>query len=282
MKLSDLLAKVGLILCVLALLLIFVLPLYLIIINTMKTYEQIYNPRLVIPLVQFLPDFKTYLPPPAGLFKPEYMVWIFNSLTIGLVTATISVVTSLPAAYAISRMQFKFKTFFSKFVLFIYMFPGTFLMVGYMKLMGGFGLFNNPVAVAIIDATFASPYCVWLLGGYLTSLPREIEEAAAIDGCSFVQILLRIVLPIMSPAIIASAMYAFIIGWDEYLYALLLLNKQSAWNLNVGMATLVVGDYAPWNQLFTLATLDTLPPVILFTIIQKYIVSGLAAGAMKA
>jgi multiple sugar transport system permease protein len=279
MKISKLSEKVVLTFFTLLILLIFLFPMYLLFANSLKSYVQIYDPRLLVP---FPPNLEAYLPPPLGFFKPGYLVWVFNSLTISVVTAVISIGVSLPAAYAIGRMQFRFKTPFSKSVLLMYMFPSSFLMVGYMKLIGGVGLFNSPFAVALIDAAFASPYCVWLLGGYLTGLAKEIEESAAMDGCNFVQILIKIVLPIMLPAIIASAMYAFIIGWDEYLYALLFLNNEVTWNLNVGMATLVVGDYAPWNQLFALATLDTLPPIIIFIFIQKYIVSGLSAGAMKA
>jgi len=278
MRLTDAVAKFGLILFVIVIILIWFFPPLLMFLNSLKTYEEIYNPSHVFPPN---PTIVTYLPSPAGMFEFIYFLWISNSVTIGLATMTISVGASLPAAYAVSRMQFKIKTFFSKSVLLMYLFPSSFLFIGYMKLIGGLGLFNNPLAVALIDSAYASPYCMWLLGGYLSSLPREIEESAFIDGCNRMQVLLKIVIPIMMPGIIAAAMYSFIIGWDDYLYALLFLNEKHTWNLNIGMMNLVIGDYAPWNQLFTLATIDIIPPVILFMIIQRYIVSGLAAGSVK-
>ncbi|MEM3714687.1 MAG: carbohydrate ABC transporter permease [Nitrososphaeria archaeon] len=279
MKFKNILNNVFFLIFLVVVTIIWFFPPFLMFLNSLKTYEEIYNPRFLLPPK---PTLINYLPYPLGVADPLYFIWIFNSTIIGFGTALISVGASLPAAYAVSRMQFKLKTFFSKSVLLMYLFPSSFLFIGYMKLIGGLGLYNNPLIIALIDSAIASPYCMWLLGGYLTvAAPKEIEEAAYIDGCNRFQVLLKIIFPIMIPGIIAALMYAFVIGWDEYLYALLFLNEKNTWNLNIGMSNLVIGDYAPWNQLFALATINVIPPTVLFMIIQNRIVMGLAAGATK-
>lgn len=235
-------------------------------------------------LFQFPPKFLPSITPAAYLDyikNSAILQWMINSLYVGCISTLLSTVFALPAAYSISRFSYRGKPAMIFLVLLTQMLPPVLLSIPVYIIFAKLGLTNTLTVLIIIYTATTMPIGIWFLKGFFDSIPREMEEAAAIDGSSVLKTLVLILLPMLKPGIVATATWSFIIAWDEYLYAYTLVENNKLWTLSVGLAA-YMGQYStPWNEIMMGAALATLPVVILFMFFQKHLVSGLTAGAVK-
>jgi multiple sugar transport system permease protein len=161
------------------------------------------------------------------------------------------------------------------------MFAPTALVVGLYREFFELGLINTYTALILTNAAFNLAFAVWILRAFFASIPREIEEAAAVDGCGRVRLLLGIVLPLARPGIVTAAIFAFIAAWNEYVVALTLMTDAARKPLTVGITSYVTAYVQHWNALFAASLIAIVPVVILFALIERHLVSGLTAGSLK-
>jgi multiple sugar transport system permease protein len=161
------------------------------------------------------------------------------------------------------------------------MVPSSFIVIPFYGLMVKYGLVNSYWSVILAETTFATPYCIWVLSEFFKTVPVEIEEAAIVDGASRLRIFTSIVLPLTAPALVALGMYAFIFSWNEFLYVLVLMNSNQLFTVPIGLSWYLNQDSIPWGMMMAESTLFSIPPIVFYFIFQRYMVSGLALGAVK-
>ena len=212
--------------------------------------------------------------------------WLFgrqlwNSVVISTATTVVGVFLSVSAAYALSRMRFPGREGFLRTLLLSQMFPGVAVAVPLYYLLGQLGLLNSWVGLTLVYATTAVPFCAHLLKGYFDTIPKEIEEAAALDGASPGLIFWRIVLPLARPGIAVTALFSFLTAWNEFILAATFLGDEASYTLPVALQQ-YVGDYSTeWGKFAAGAILVSLPVTALFYAVQKHLVGGLTAGGVK-
>jgi len=206
---------------------------------------------------------------------------IANSLLLCLVSVLISTVLAVNAAYAFSRLRFPGKRSLFASVLFGQTFPWIVLVTPIFILCARLGLLNNPVSMIFVYVAVTLPFSIYLLVGYLRAVPRSLDEAAIIDGATQLQIVWRIVLPIMLPGIVATATYAFLLCWSEYLFALALLTQDELKTMPLALYAYFGENVTEWGSVMAASALTTLPTLLLFLPLQARMTSGLAAGSVK-
>lgn len=207
--------------------------------------------------------------------------YLFNSLLVVTVSTVIAVAFSCFAAYGLSRFEFRGKGSFVTFLLVTQMFPAVMLLVPYFQIISNVGLYNTYTALIVTYVAFSIPFSTWMMWGYMASIPKELDESAAIDGCSPFTTFIRIVLPLIRPGIIATAIYSFITGWNEYIYALALVQSDDMKTLPIGITALASNDRLDYNALMATSLIAVIPMLIIFIFFQRHLVSGLSAGAVK-
>jgi ABC-type glycerol-3-phosphate transport system permease component len=206
---------------------------------------------------------------------------IFNSLYLCIGAVLISTFVSVLAAYAFSRMRFRAKRYIFGSVLLGQCFPWIILVTPLFILFAQLGLLNNHLSMLFVYTAISIPFSIYLLVGYLESVPRELDEAAIIDGCSRFGVIWRIVFPIMLPGVVATATYAFMLCWTEYLFALAFLTKMPLKTMPLGLYAFFGEDTAEWGNIMAASALTTLPTLLLFLPLQTRLAAGLAAGSVK-
>ena len=214
-------------------------------------------------------------------FLYHFWLQMWNSLVISVGTAAITLFVATFAAFAISRLRMKGGRLVMNLALLTYFIPAAFLAVPMYKTMGMYGLLNNDWSLVLAMATLSSPYAIWILRQASDKLPVELDEAAMIDGASPFQLFRLIYLPLMVPSLIAVGTYALLLAWNEYLYAFLLLSKDTAITLPVALGNFLSADDSPWELLMTAGFLYALPPAAIYYAFRRYMSSGLTAGAVK-
>jgi ABC-type glycerol-3-phosphate transport system permease component len=196
----------------------------------------------------------------------------------------LSVVISGLGAYGLARLRFRGNRLLGRLVLFAYVVPPVLLAVPMFVVLAKLGLVNSLVGLTLAHLTFAIPFCVWILRGFFLSLPVELEDAAMVDGCTRLMAFLRIVVPLSLPGLVAAAMFAFLLSWNEYFYALVFLQSDAQMTLPIGIQTtyfnLSMGP-ADWLHLLSASVLACIPVFVLFAGLQRWLVSGLTAGAVR-
>ena len=215
------------------------------------------------------------------LRDPEFQSWLTVSLVVALVSTVLVLVAAVPAAYHTARHRFPGRAAFLFLVLVTQMFAPTALVVGLYREFFELGLINTSTALIAVNAAFNLAFAIWILRAFFASIPREIEEAAAVDGCGTAGTLFRIILPVAMPGIVTAAIFAFIAAWNEYIVALTLMTDTSMRPLTVGITSYVTAYVQHWDLLFAASTIAIVPVVILFALIEPYLVGGLTAGSMK-
>jgi ABC-type glycerol-3-phosphate transport system permease component len=204
-----------------------------------------------------------------------------NSVIVSFGTTVVVLLAGTWGAYALARLNFRGKRSFGLSLLLVQFFPGVLLIIPLFVVLTNLRLADSLLGLIVAYSTVTLPFVVWLLRGYFLSIPHELEDAARIDGCSYVGVLFRIVFPIAAPGIAASATLAFVHAWNEFLFAYVLINDTEKRVLAVGLSSYVEQFTTDYSGLFAMATLTTLPVVIVFMVFQRYLVGGLAAGAVK-
>src|SRR5215470_5624921 len=204
-----------------------------------------------------------------------------NSLAIAVATGVITLLIATFAAFAISRLKVRGGRLVMNLALFTYFIPAAFLAVPMYRTMGLYGLLNNQWALILAMVTIAAPYAIWVLKQSSDQLPVELDEAAIMDGASPMQLLWFVYVPLMAPALVAIGTYALLLAWNEYLYAFLLLSKDTTVTLPVGLGNFLAADDSPWELLMTTGLIYALPPAAIYYVFRRYMVSGLTQGAVK-
>lgn len=209
------------------------------------------------------------------------LLWLFNSSIITLSTATLGVAISAPAGYSLSRFRERGQSLLGYTLLFSRTLPGTLLVIPIFITFSRIGLLNSLASVVAMNLVIIVPFSTWMMKSYFDSVPRDIEEAALVDGCTRWGALVRIILPISRPAVAATFAYASILSWSDFLFARTLLSDTAQWTVTVGIASFI-GQYSVnWNGLMAIGLLSIIPLAILFFALEPFLVSGIGSGAVK-
>src|SRR5437867_697907 len=202
-------------------------------------------------------------------------------LSVALASTALVVLAAVPAAYYTARHRFRGRTAFLFLVLVTQMFSPTALVVGLHREFFELGLINTYAALILTNAAFNLAFAIWILRAFFASIPREIEDAAAVDGCGRLRVLVRIVLPLSLPGVVTAGIFAFIAAWNEYIVALTLMTDPDKRPLTVGITSYVTAYVQHWNSLFAASIIPIVPVVVLFAVIERHLVGGLTAGSVK-
>jgi multiple sugar transport system permease protein len=210
-----------------------------------------------------------------------YAHYMLNSFWVALATTTISVMIASLAGYGFSRFRLPAARPLLFFVLSTQMVPAIVVLLSYFRVVAAAGLFNTLTSLVITYTASVLPYAVWMMQGSFDGIPRELEEAAFIDGASHLGAFLRIVLPVSAPGIIATAIFCFLQAWNEFTFAYVLTSSDEKYTISVGIAH-VFGEYSvAWNELMAVGMVTSIVPITLYFLTSRYLVSGLTAGALK-
>lgn len=215
------------------------------------------------------------------LSTSAYPTYLINSLVVAAASTVLTVALALPAAYAFFRMKLPLREGLYRAILLAYAFPGVIVLIPMYGLFARVGLIDSLVALVFVNTAFALPFSIWMLRSFLASVPRDIEDAAIVDGASTRVVLTKIMLPLIAPGIASVAVFAFVSSWTEYLFASVMIVSDANRTIPVGFAG-IIGQYQiDWGLLLAGATLAIVPVVILFAIVGRNFVSGLTDGAVK-
>jgi len=253
-------------------------PFYWMAITSIKPNRELYNPR-IMPLIVHQPTLKHYY----DLFEQtNFLVWTYNTMLVAVVTTVISLVLGVMIAYPLARMRFPGAAVVAIGVAATYLVPQPLLFIPMADIIIRLDLGNTLSAVMLTYPTLLIPFCAWLLMGYFKSVPRELEEAARIDGASRWQAMLRVVLPLCTPGLLSAGIFAFTLAQNEFLYALIFLTNSEVRTVPVGaIAELIRGDVFYWGQLMAAALLGSIPVALIYSFFVDYYVAGLTAGSVK-
>ena len=211
----------------------------------------------------------------------RFLNWLKTSLLVATSSTIIVVLVAVPAAYFTARFRFAGRTAFLFLVLVTQMFSPTSLVVGLYREFFDLNLVNTYLAIILTNSAFNLAFAVWILHGFFSSIPKEVEEAAHLDGCSRFGTHTRIMLPLTMPGVVTAVIFTFIAAWNEYVVALTLMLDDAKKPLTVGITSYVTGYEQHWDQLFAASIIAIIPVVILFAFIEKHLVGGLTAGSIK-
>ncbi len=210
-----------------------------------------------------------------------FLTWYKNSIIVTIATTFVAVLVAIFGAYALSRFKFRGRKLLATSVLATQLFPGVLLAIPIYVLFARMGLLNTYQGLILSYVTKALPFSIWMLWGYFDSIPEELEESAMVDGLGRVATIFRITLPLAAPGLAAVALFAFVLSWEEFLYALLIMGPDSMITLTVGASRLVGSQSVLWGKIMAYSVMMTLPTAIFFVFLQKYLVHGLTAGSVK-
>ncbi|MFD0773639.1 carbohydrate ABC transporter permease [Streptomonospora algeriensis] len=257
-----------------------IMPLYVLVVTSVKPLENVRG------LFTWLPDRITFQPYVDMWSTIPLARYLTNSLIVTVTATVLALAIAVLAAYPVARLRFRGKRLFSMTVLSTQMFPGIlfllplFLMFVQGEQLLGIQLTGSYTGLIITYLTFALPFSIWMLAGYISAIPEGLEEAAMIDGTSRIGALFRVILPVARPGILAVGVFAFITAWGEVLFASVLTDTQTR-TLSIGLKLYTSQTDTLWNQLLAASLTISLPVIIAFMLVQRHLVSGLSAGAVK-
>lgn len=257
-------------------LLFLLLPFYWMVLTSLKTRNELLNTPN--PWWVFHPSLNSFY---TLLTQTQYPQWFLNTLFVSVGATVLSIVVSYCAAFAIVRLKFRGARVLSTAIFFSYVVPPAILFIPLAAVLVKLHWFDKLWALIPIYATFLVPFCTWLLIGFLRSIPRELEEAALVDGASWPRIMIKVILPLSVPGLISATIFSFTLSWNEYLYALIYMFSSANKTISVGLTTeLMRGDVFQWGQLMAGSLLGTLPVVLVYFFFVEYYVAGMS-GALK-
>lgn len=271
-KLTDTASYV--ILIIFAILVIF--PMFWIVSTSIKNPEELMTvPPTIIPKHPTLQAFKQVW------VDHPFLAYFRNSFMVVSLATLISVTFSCFAAYGISRFKFRGRGFFMGFLLTSQLFPSIMLLIPFYKIYMKFNLINTHTALVLTYISFTIPFCTWIMRGYFAGISRDLDRAAEIDGAGRFRVFFSVILPLAWPGIAATTIYSFIAGWNEYIFALVLTQDEEMKTVPVGIGQLI-GEYRiDWAQLMSASLYAVIPLAIIFIFFNRYLISGLSAGAVK-
>lgn len=267
----------GLYITVIAVAGIILFPIYWLFITALASTEELSS----LP-PSFLPGS-----PDWGIFSKvlaerPIVLWLFNSTIVAFGSVALSMFVSVLAGYGLSRFRVRGGQSLGLFILTAKMLPATLLVIPLFAVFRNLGMIGSLWTVIIAHSTLIIPFTTWMLKGYFDTIPRELEQAAMVDGCSPMSAMVRVVLPISTPGLAATALYAFVLSWADYAYARTFLQgEQTNWTANMGIASMR-GEYtSDWNEISAAAIFVAIPIMLIYLFLERYLVGGLTAGAEK-
>ena len=251
------------------------IPLYWMVTTAIKTNAELYEDFSYFPRRPTLENFQRVI------VREDLLTNIRNSFSVAMTTTCITVMVSAMAAYSIVRYHYPGRDWIGRLILFKYLLPSAMLFVPLYVIVTALGVGNTQQGLMLTYLTFTIPFCTWMLMGYFRGVPSELEEQAMVDGCTKMGAMLRILLPLSAPGLVASAIFSFTLAWNEFLLALVITTDQRTMTVPIKLSMMVVGDQYIWGQLMAGAVLASIPVAILYFIGQRFVVQGLAAGAVK-
>jgi N,N'-diacetylchitobiose transport system permease protein len=260
-----------------------VFPVFWMISTAFKSNDQIYSFNPV-----WFPRHPTLSHFTDAIHRQYFWTDVKNSVIVVVVTVALALVLAFFAALALAKYRFTGRKLFIVLVIGIQMLPPAGLIIPLYILLGdvpvlGINLVNKLAGVILVYLTFALPFCVWTLRGFLLGIPKDLEEAAMVDGSTRLGAFVRILLPLVAPGLVATSVFAFILSWNEYIFATTLLHDGRTQTITVWLSYLYGGNrFVDWGQIMAASTLIAIPVVIFFLLVQRRIAFGLTAGAVKA
>jgi multiple sugar transport system permease protein len=222
------------------------------------------------------------------LTSPTFLTFFKNSFAVSIITVAVTMVVSVLAAFSLTRMRFLGSTVLATGVFLTYLIPDTLLFIpmfktfSFLRELTGIQFINHWWVLCIIYPTLTVPFCTWILIGYFSSIPKELDEAAIVDGASYGQILTKVFLPVALPGLIAATIFAFTVAWAQFLYPLAFTTTTDQLVLSVGIVTtLIKGDVFNWGQIMAGTLLGAAPPLLIYAFLMDYYIAGLTSGATK-
>jgi len=257
----------------------FLFPLYWMLLTSFKQDSEITSLKGIPLIINSAPTLDHYK---FILFETRYVQWFWNSFQIAAVVTIITMVVSVLGAYAISRLRFFGSRHFGVGIFCTYLVPPALLFIPFYKVVGLLGLLNTKWCLLFLYPTLTVPFCTWILIGYFTAIPKALDEAAFVDGATYIQMLTRVFLPVAAPGLIAATLFAFTVSWAQFLYPLAFIYRDEEKVLTNGIyTTLIRGDVYFWGELMAGALLASVPVVILFAFLMDYYIAGLTRGSIK-
>jgi multiple sugar transport system permease protein len=258
----------------------FLLPPYYMLVTSLKSSAEIAsmstNPWYVALWNVTVENYKNLLG------QAQFMQYFWNTVIVTVLVVAISMVTSVLAAYSLSRLKFWGSGLLATGVFLTYLVPETLLFIPLFQIVGNLGLLNTYWSLVVVYPTIAVPFCTWIMIGYFASIPKELDEAALIDGAGQLRMLITIFIPVAMPGIIAATIFAFTVSWGNFLYPMAFIYSTEQLPLTAGIVTtLIKGDVFQWGSIMAGALLAAAPPVILYAFLMDYYIAGLTAGATK-
>jgi len=251
-------------------------PIVLLLFNSLKTEIDIFASPMGIPTHITWENFRHVLT------ETPFLVNLRNSAVVAFATVALSVVVTAPAGYAVSRFKFRGRTLFSMWLLATQSFPGIIMVLGLFTVLKTYRLLNTLPGLVVMHTSFSMPFSIWLLKGYFDKIPIALEEAARIDGCTRLRSLVKIVVPLSVPGLLAVATFSLLLSWNEFFFALVIMRDNAHYTLPVFLSRFLgSGGVVQWGPLSAAALLVSIPVFVLFLLGQRYLVSGLTGGAIK-
>jgi ABC-type glycerol-3-phosphate transport system permease component len=272
---SRILGRVGTHVGLLAISAFALAPLAWAISSAFKSDTEIMTNLSIIPSHPTLDHFKVVLR------ESDFGTWFLNSLLVAVGTTVLAIVVGSLAGYAMSRWRFRGRGFYGNSLLVIQMFPGVMLAIPMFLLLNKFHLIDTLWALLVTYLTFALAFSVWMLKGYFDGIPREIEEAALIDGTGRLGALRYVIMPLAGPGIVTVAVFSFLLSWNEFFFAYVFLASPGKFTLSLGLYSFIQQFTTQWGNIMAAGTLATLPVLVFFFLLQRSLTRGLVAGATK-
>lgn len=277
---ASLFEKALFALAIITLLVVALFPIYIMVITSFSSDFLLYNPPPTL-----LPSFSDLtLKHYESIIDPTnfpFVTYFINSAIVALTTSALAVIVATFGGYSFARLKYRGQTTVQRLVLFVYLFSGILLIVPLFRIVVFFGMADRLVSLIVTYLVFILPLSLYMLGNYFEGIPQEIEEAALMDGYSRVETIFRVTLPLSAPGIVAVFLFAFIIGWNEYLFASVFLKSSEAFTLPIGIVNLSLTFRQAWGQVMAASLVTSLPIVFVFLYLEKYMIEGLTAGAVE-
>ena len=215
------------------------------------------------------------------LWETPFLTYFRNSFMVATLTTLIAMVVAVLAAYALTRLSFRGREFIARATIVTYLIPAALLFIPLFQIAQQLPFRGDALGLVVIYLIFAVPFSTWLAISYFNTIPTDLEDAALVDGASRLRSLFTIFVPLALPALAVIALFTFTQAWNEFLFALLLIQRDSQKTVPIGLAEFVVGDVFAWGPLMAGSLIASVPPVLIYVVAQKWVVSGLGGGAIK-
>jgi multiple sugar transport system permease protein len=267
--------RVGSYVALLIMAIVILFPIYWVVMLSLEPPDAIYqNPSLVPAAVTTANYVQLFV-------QKGFLTYVENSLIVASLATVIAVLVSALAAYSLVRLKYRFRDWIGRLILFAYLTPSALLFIPLAVIMARLHLGNTREGLVLVYLTFATPLATWMLMGFFRGIPMELEEAAQVDGCTLLGALLRVLLPLTAPGLVAVAVFTFTGAWSELLLALVLMTSPDKLTVPVALQEFIVGDVFLWGLIMAGSVVSAVPVMILYFAAQRWVVQGLAAGAVK-